>query len=101
MENKKHFKIWNKIIGNTSRGIDYAGREIVKSAYGDEKSKYGWNIDHILPKSKDGKNNTENLIVAHILTNQEKGDNFSEFSANGKKFKILKKENGEWKIKEI
>ncbi len=86
-------RLWNKSFGKKTRVIDYSGREIVKGAYNDRSSEFGWNVDHILPQSKGGKTVDYNLIVCHILTNDEKADRFPVFKANGSRFEIIKVEN--------
>lgn len=61
-------KIWDRYT-ETIKTVDFSGREIIKSAYGDENSYYCWNVDHILPN----KNNAyENLQPTHIETNKQK-----------------------------
>lgn len=91
---------WKKSFGKASKVKDFAGREMMKGAYNDRNSAYGWNLDHILPQSKGGKTTESNLICCHILTNDEKADKFPCFSANGKQFEIVKVEN-HYEIKEI
>lgn len=93
-------RIWNKAYGKSSRVKDFAGREMVKAAYDDRSSEFGWNIDHVLPQSKNGKTNDSNLICCHIKTNDEKANKFPCFNANGKKFEILKVQN-HFEIREI
>ena len=86
-------KLWNKTFGKKTKVKDFAGREIVKGAYNDRSSDYGWNVDHILPQSKGGKTADHNLICCHILTNDEKADRFPAFKANESVFEIIKVEN--------
>ena len=86
-------RLWNKTFGKETSVLDYAGRKIVKGAYNNRDSKYGWNVDHILPLSKGGATNDSNLIVCHILTNDEKANKFPCFTANKHKFEILKVQN--------
>ncbi|MGN0813349.1 MAG: HNH endonuclease [Candidatus Coproplasma sp.] len=85
--------LWNKRYGKATRVEDFAGREMDKGAYGNRDSKFGWNLDHILPKSQGGKDTESNLICCHIKTNDEKADKFPVFVANGKTFEIIKVEN--------
>lgn len=85
-------RLWTKQFGKSTKAIDFAGREIAKSAYDDRKSSYGWNIDHILPQSKGGVTADHNLICCSILTNDEKADRIV-FKANGKLFRVMKFEN--------
>lgn len=49
---------------------------MIKAAYNDRGSDYGWNVDHIFPQSRSGKTTESNLIYCHILTNDEKADKF-------------------------
>ena len=86
-------RLWNKSFGKETKVKDYTGRMIVKGAYNDRKSEYGWNVDHICPQSRGGKTADHNLICCHILTNDEKADKFPAFKANGINFEILKVEN--------
>lgn len=86
-------RLWNKAFGKETKAHDFAGRQIVKGAYNDRKSDYGWNVDHILPQSKGGVTADYNLICCHINTNDEKADKFPCFTANEKKFEIIKVQN--------
>ena len=86
-------RLWNKSFGKATKVIDFAGRTIVKGAYNDRGSDFGWNVDHILPQSKGGKTADHNLVCCHILTNDEKADKFPAFKANGITFEIIKVEN--------
>ena len=86
-------RLWNKQFGKETKVKDFAGREIAKGAYNDRGSKFGWNVDHILPQCKNGKTADHNLICCHILTNDEKGSKFPCFVANDRTFEILKVEN--------
>lgn len=86
-------RLWNKSFGKSISAHDYSGRKIVKSAYNDRNSEFAWNVDHIFPQCKGGKTNDSNLIVCHILTNDEKADKFPCFTANNQKFEIKKVDN--------
>ncbi len=98
---KKHMEInketairlWVQEFGKKQKAIDFAGREIAKAAYNDRNSKFGWNVDHILPQSRGGKTADYNLICCHIQTNDEKADKFPCFKANAKEFEIQKRQN--------
>lgn len=93
-------RLWNKTFGKETRAVDFTYRVIDKGAYGDRNSDYGWNVDHILPVSHGGKTNDSNLIITHIKTNDEKADKFPCFTANEKKFEIIKVQN-HYEIKEV
>ncbi len=86
-------RLWNKNYGKRIRMKDFAGREMLKAAYDDRNSEFGWNLDHIYPVSKGGKTADYNLICCNIKTNDEKADTFPVFNANGKKFQIVRHEN--------
>lgn len=86
-------RLWGKTFGKETSVLDYAGRKIVKGAYNDRNSDFGWNVDHICPQSRGGATNDSNLIVCHILTNDEKADKFPCFTANKNKFQIVKVQN--------
>ena len=86
-------RLWNKTFGKETKVHDFTGRVMVKGAYNDRKSDYGWNVDHILPQSKGGATADHNLICCHIKTNDEKADKFPCFTANEKKFEIVKVQN--------
>jgi len=86
-------RLWNKSFGKDTKVKDFTGRTIVKGAYNDRNSEFGWNVDHILPQSRGGKTADYNLVCCHILTNDEKADKFPAFNANGINFEIVKVEN--------
>lgn len=86
-------RLWTQQFGACQKAIDFAGREIAKAAYNNRSSKFGWNVDHILPQSRGGKTADHNLICCHILTNDEKSDRFPCFKANQKAFEIQKRQN--------
>lgn len=62
------------ICGDQLR-IEIDERIIMKSAYDDANSWYGWNIDHRTPISRGGTNKNENLRAVHIRCNQKRGNN--------------------------
>ena len=86
-------RLWKQRYGKATRVKDFAGREMDKGAYDQRGSEFGWNLDHILPKSRGGKDTESNLICTHILTNDEKADKYPVFTANKKQFEIIKVEN--------
>lgn len=93
LNRKTAMDLWNKQFGKTDKAVDYAGREILKAAYDDRGSAYGWNVDHILPKSRGGKTAEHNLICCHMETNSEKTNKFPCFTANDTRFEIRKVQN--------
>lgn len=86
-------RLWSKTFGKETSVFDFSGRKIIKGAYNDRNSEFAWNVDHIYPQSKGGATNDSNLIVCHILTNDEKADKFPCFTANKQKFEIIKVQN--------
>lgn len=93
-------ELWEERYGKQLRVKDYSGRWMDKAAYGQQGSKYGWNIDHIRPESLDGGNQKCNLEICTIKTNQEKDDNFPHWTANGKRFKAMATKNNCYEIVE-
>jgi hypothetical protein len=70
-------KFWEHEFGPSEVGSDFAGWEIRKGAYGQSGSRFGWNIDHILPKSVGGTDDIKNLQITHMDTNAERGNRVS------------------------
>lgn len=86
-------RLWTQQFGSRQKAFDFSGREIARAAYNNRGSKFGWNVDHIMPQSRGGKTADHNLVCCHILTNDEKADKFPCFKANGKRFEIQKRQN--------
>ena len=89
-------KLWRERYGDNNDVCDYAGRPMFFLHYNDRESKYGWNIDHILPQDRNGTDDVDNLIICNIQTNDEKA-NKTTFEANHKKFQV-KKIEGKYRI---
>jgi hypothetical protein len=65
-------KLWTETYGKgVEEAKDRKGRLMLKTAFGDPGSKFGWNIHHKKAKSKGGTDVKENLEIVHILTHQE------------------------------
>lgn len=94
---EKAMDLWEERYGDKKEIKDFSGRTILKGSYGQTGSKYGWNIDHILPKAHGGTNKKGNLIICHIETNAEKGDSYPNFVANDSNWQIVNS-NGQYKI---
>ncbi len=79
MSTKKDIKIaWEK--AKTIRGKnadtwrrDSEGRKIRQGSYG-TNGKYGWEVDHIKPKSKGGSDKPRNIQALHWKENLKKSD---------------------------
>lgn len=68
-------KVWESYFGDKEWGIDNYNNKIFKGAYRDEDSEYGWDIDHIYPKSLGGVNDIKNLRPLHIWANRHRNNN--------------------------
>lgn len=75
---KKTKNIWEWYAKNYLKTIDFAGAPIMKSAFGNPNSVFGWNVDHICPKSSKynfkGSEEYSNLQPTNIETNTQKKD---------------------------
>lgn len=78
-----NIELWNKRYGNREKVYDYAGRKMLKSACGNPNSTYQPTIDHIRPLSKGGQDIVDNIELCNRRTNEEKGDKFPTWKANG------------------
>lgn len=83
-------EMWNEIFGKQEEAYDYAGRLMKKAACGNPYSRYEPTIDHIRPRAKGGKDTRSNIILCHSYTNEEKGNAFPHFKANGRRFRVEK-----------
>lgn len=70
--------VWNEYT-ESLKTVDFSGKPICKQSYSDENSKYGWDIDHIVPKETKipNVNSVKNLQPINIDTNRQKGSNIS------------------------
>src|SRR5574344_714259 len=80
-------EVWEKatIDSNNSPEIfrkDYAGAWIKRSDYGKRETKYGWEIDHLKPKSKGGTDDIKNLLTLHWKNNKKKGDEYPQWETD-------------------
>ena len=72
--------VWDKAVKssepNEEKGFrtDESTAWINKSHYGNRKSKFGWEIDHITPISNGGDDSLSNLRPLHWYTNVTKSD---------------------------
>ena len=80
---KQRKLVWEKagVLENENPNfwrIDPCGACINWYEFG-KRSKYGWNIDHILPRAKGGTDVILNFCVMHWKNNQSKADDFPKF----------------------
>ncbi len=86
---RRAMALWEKRYGQESRVTDFAGREMVKSAYNNRDSEFSWNLDHVMPRSLGGRTDESNLVCCNMRTNQEKAAWFPLFETNGIRFQVF------------
>jgi len=70
MDNDTILSVWNKTkFFNDNYRLDECGALIKFEDYGQRNSIYGWEIDHITPKSKGGKDILSNYRALHWNNN--------------------------------
>lgn len=68
---EKAEKVWKHYFGCKDTGIDDYKNILKKDAYKDEKSEFGWEIDHIKPVWKGGHDSLANLRPLSIKTKRK------------------------------
>ena len=71
-------KVWEFRYGGVTRAQDVCGAWMDKAAYG-QQGTYGWEIDHIIPRSRRGLNAMSNLRPLHWQNNDARGDNLDGY----------------------
>lgn len=92
MEKTIEFLLWEQCFGDVEYAIDFAGRRMKRSDFADIDSELGWNIYHILPVQRQGKNRASNFHPVNNLTSDEKGVR-TTFRANNRYFTIVLTKN--------
>ena len=65
--------VWEAHYGVATRAQDGCGAWMDKAAHG-QQGNYGWEVDHIIPRSRGGPNAMSNLRPLHWQNNDAKGD---------------------------
>lgn len=86
----KKINFWEREFGDVAEAEDFTGRVIQKGAFGQQWSRYGWDIDHIQPLSLGGKDADENKQIVHVMTNDEKADKTTFITEDGRQFQVQK-----------
>jgi hypothetical protein len=62
--------------------LDACNHAMKYSDHGNTGSQYGWEIDHIYPKSRGGSDDLANLQPLYWENNRRKGDNYPWYCEN-------------------
>lgn len=60
---------------------DPCGAWIIFNKYGLRDNSFGWEIDHVFPKSQGGDDDIRNLRAMHWRNNESKGDDYPSYIA--------------------
>ena len=76
--------VWNKAAPLPGYDPDYVrqdvcGAPIERRRHGDTGSRYGWEIDHIVPRARNGSDFLSNLQPLQWQNNRSKGDNYPAY----------------------
>lgn len=77
--------VWNKGIIIPGRDPNYCRKDVcgalmLRSHYGNTSFSTGWEIDHIIPKSKGGPDSLSNLQPLQWENNRHKGDSYPNYT---------------------
>lgn len=86
-------RLWSNAFGKEMKVTDFAGRVMVKNAYHNGASEFGWDIVPVFPQDGNGSETESSVICCHIKTSEEKAENYPVFRANEKDFEIVKVKN--------
>ena len=94
--------LWRERYGYVYYVFDFNGNLMCYDGYGDSNCYRtiwgkeifcGWNIHHILPKSKGGTANKNNLACTNMITNIKAADKITYWIDN-RKYQVQKNSNG-------
>ena len=64
----------NHIYRKTDGYCAYCGKKLARTNYGLQGERGNWEVDHVIPVSRGGSNDYENLVAACFACNRSKGD---------------------------
>lgn len=77
--------VWRKgqvVAGNNPAVFrkDVCGAWMKRSDHGNTNSKYGWEVDHLVPVARAGSDDVWNLQPLHWQNNRGKGDDYPRYA---------------------
>ncbi|MCK4413805.1 MAG: HNH endonuclease [Candidatus Eisenbacteria sp.] len=69
-------EVWQKaqgVPGSRTQRVDVCGATMERDQYG-QQTAHGWEIDHVIPVSRHGTDDLDNLQPLHWRNNRSKGD---------------------------
>lgn len=95
MTKEEALKVWEHEFGNKDYAYDFTGRKIKREDYNVD-NQVGWQVSFMKPLKSGGKDYDGNIVIAHLHTISEKGDDYPEFYVDSVKYHVLYDKDGDF-----